>query len=237
MSLPIIVTIDGPAGTGKSSAAAQLADRLGFDMLDTGAMYRAVALLAIENSIDPSDEARLARAMDQVSLQVDFSSRPPTIRLGTRDVHERIRDGDVTGIVSLVASHHEVRVRMVEAQRQVATQHDRLVTEGRDQGSVVFPNATVRVWLDARPEVRAHRRAEELRMRGESIDERRVLAEIVQRDASDRSRSEGPLRQPDGSHAIDTSDIAFADVVDALERLVRLELSATSMRCGCGGDA
>ena len=237
MSSPIIVTIDGPAGTGKSSAAAQLADRLGFDMLDTGAMYRAVALLALEHQIDPHDEPALGIAIDRANLLIDFSSRPPVIRLNLRDVHERIRDADVTAIVSLIASHHAVRVRMVDAQRQVALQHDRLVTEGRDQGSVVFPNATVRVWLDARPEVRANRRTVELRGRGQQVDERRVLAEIIARDASDRGRLEGPLLQPTGSHAIDTSDISFDEVVIALERLVRTRLGAVSSRCGCGGGA
>ena len=104
MMLPIIITIDGPAGTGKSSAASQLADRLGFDMLDTGAMYRAVALLAVEQQIDPHHESALAIAMDRATLDVDFSSRPPTILLDNRDVRDRIRDADVTSIVSLVAS-------------------------------------------------------------------------------------------------------------------------------------
>jgi cytidylate kinase len=237
MMLPIIVTIDGPAGTGKSSAASQLADRLGFDMLDTGAMYRAVALLAVEQQIDPHHEFALAVAMDRATLDVDFSSRPPTILLDKRDVRDRIRDADVTSIVSLVASHHEVRIRLVNAQRQVALQHERLVTEGRDQGSVVFPDATVRVWLDARPEVRAHRRTEELRARGQLVDEKRVLAEIVERDASDRGRAEGPLKQPIGSVSIDTSDLSFQDVVHQLERLVRAKLHDSNVGCGCGGSA
>lgn len=237
MNLPLIVTIDGPAGTGKSSAASELAQRLGFDMLDTGAMYRAVALLSIESAIDPHDEAALALAMDRAQLSVDFSSRPPAIRLNARDVHERIRDADVTRIVSLIASHHEVRTRLVQAQRDVAAQHERLVTEGRDQGSVVFPDATVRIWLDARPEVRAHRRCEELRMRGLVVDESRVLAEIIERDASDRGRAEGPLRKPVGADSIDTSTLPFMMVVDELERLVRRRLHEASIGCGCGGSA
>ena len=237
MNLPIIVTIDGPAGTGKSSAASELAMRLGFDMLDTGAMYRAVALLSIESAIDPADEAALAVAMDRSQLSVDFSSRPPAIQLNGRNLHERIRDADVTQIVSLIASHHEVRVRLVQAQREVAAQHERLVTEGRDQGSVVFPDATVRIWLDARAEVRAHRRSEELRLRGEQVDEARVLAEIIARDASDRGRSEGPLRKPVGADSIDTSNLAFAAVVDDLERLVRRRLHEANVGCGCGGGA
>lgn len=231
----IVVTIDGPAGTGKSSAAARLAELLGFDMLDTGAMYRAVALLAIERSIDPSDEHAIAAAMDQCELHTDFSTRPPTIRINSVDVHERIRRDDVTRIVSRIAGHHEVRQRLVEAQRLVAKQHARLITEGRDQGSVVFPDATVRVWLDAKPEVRAHRRFEELRARGLPVDERVVLVDILTRDESDRSRSEGPLCRPEGAICIDTSNLTFDEVVFELERVVRARLPKPSIGCGCGG--
>jgi len=237
MKRPIIVTIDGPAGTGKSSAASQLADRLGFDMLDTGAMYRAVALLALESGIDSRDETNLAIAMDRANLEVDFSCRPPIIRLDRRDVRARIRDSDVTHIVSLIASHHEVRMRLVLSQQQVAQQHERLVTEGRDQGSVVFPDATVRIWLDARPEVRARRRADEMRARGHQADESKVLEEILERDASDRGRAEGPLLQPAGAVVIDTSDLSFEAVVDELERVVRAQLEAGNVGCGCGGSA
>lgn len=237
MKRPIIVTIDGPAGTGKSSAASQLADRLGFDMLDTGAMYRAVALLALELGIDSRDEMNLAIAMDRANLEVDFSCRPPIIRLDRRDVRERIRDSDVTHIVSLIASHHEVRMRLVLSQQLVAQQHERLVTEGRDQGSVVFPDATVRIWLDARPEVRARRRTDEMRARGHQADESKVLEEILERDASDRGRAEGPLRQPDGAVVIDTSDLSFEAVVDELERVVRAQLEAENVGCGSGGCA
>jgi cytidylate kinase len=233
MSKPLIVTIDGPAGTGKSSASAMLAERLGFDMLDTGAMYRAVALLALEAGIGPADGALIAAAIDRAALEVDFSVHPPVIRLDGRDVHPRIRDHDVTSIVSQVASHRDVRRRMVEAQRQVALTHARLVTEGRDQGTVVFPDAVVRIWLDARPEVRAFRRAEELRAQGFAVDDAAVLRDIAHRDASDRGRSEGPLREPAGAHVVDTSDLSFLQVVDRLEAIVRESLAAA--KAGCGG--
>ncbi|MSR28199.1 MAG: (d)CMP kinase [Phycisphaerales bacterium] len=231
----IVITIDGPAGTGKSSAAAALALRLGFDMLDTGAMYRAVALLAIERAIAPSNGPGIVAEMDRCELVVDFSSRPPIVRLGSRDVHERIRDEDVTRIVSEVASHTAVRARMVEAQRAVAAQHARLITEGRDQGSVVFPDAAVRLWLDARPEVRAHRRAEELRCHGLCVNDHEVMADISARDASDRGRRDGPLARPSGAVSIDTSDLSFAQVLEELERVVRARVPASAVGCGCGG--
>ncbi len=235
MTGAVVITIDGPAGTGKSSAAAALAKRLCFDMLDTGAMYRAIALLAIEQGIAASDEFGLAGALDEARLEVDFSARPPIVRVAGRDVSGRIRHDDVTRIVSQVASHHEVRVRMVAAQREVASQHSRLITEGRDQGTVVFPTASLRIWLDARPEVRAMRRAAELEARGVNVDESVVLADIIARDASDRGRSEGPLARPVGAYCIDTSDLSFDQVVDELERAVRARLPASAAGCSCGG--
>jgi cytidylate kinase len=196
-------------------------------------MYRAVALLALEAGIGPADGALIAAAIDRAALEVDFSVHPPVIRLDGRDVHPRIRDHDVTSIVSQVASHRDVRRRMVEAQRQVALTHARLVTEGRDQGTVVFPDAVVRIWLDARPEVRAFRRAEELRAQGFAVDDAAVLRDIAHRDASDRGRSEGPLREPAGAHVVDTSDLSFLQVVDRLEAIVRESLAAA--KAGCGG--
>ncbi len=236
MSASVIVTIDGPAGTGKSSAAAALSQRLGFDMLDTGAMYRAVALLAIERGVSENDGAGLARVMDASHIDVDFSSRPPAITLDGRDVGQRIRQVDITGIVSRIASHHEVRVRMVDAQRAVAAMHARLITEGRDQGTVVFPTAALRIWLDARPETRARRRADELTASGVAVEFATVLADIIARDASDRGRAEGPLACPVGAVCLDTSDLSFAEVVDELERAVRARLPCLSVGCGCGGS-
>ncbi len=233
----VVVTIDGPAGTGKSSAAAALALRIGFEMLDTGAMYRAVALLAVEHGVDPSDEFGLARIMDRAAIVVDFTSRPPVVRIGDRDVSREVRSAAVTTIVSQIASHQEVRSRVVQAQRMLAETHPRLVTEGRDQGTIVFPDAAVRVWLDARAEVRARRRADELRARGIEANDADVLREILARDDSDRGRSEGPLAQPAGAVVVDTSDMSFDQVVDALVRVVADRTRETGADCHCGGCA
>jgi cytidylate kinase len=231
----VVVTIDGPAGTGKSSAAAALARRIGFDMLDTGAMYRAVALMAIEAGIDAGDEASLAQLMDSATIRVEFAQRMPIVRINDRDVSGAIRGAEVTAIVSRIASHHEVRARLVAAQREVLAAHPRLVTEGRDQGTVVFPDAAVHVWLDARPEVRARRRTDELRARGVPASEAEVLREILERDASDRGRAEGPLAMPLRAVAIDTSDLTFEAVVDTLERVVREHTGAHATACARGG--
>lgn len=217
----LIVTIDGPAGTGKSSASARLAERIGCEMLDTGAMYRAAALLAIEGSVDPSSGPDMCAALSRMPVTIDWSVRPAIVRLGGRDVSARIRQPDVTDMVSAVAANSSVRAHMVRLQRAAGEGHPRLVSEGRDQGTVVFPDAEVRIWLDARSTVRAQRRCAELRGRGIAADEPTVLAQIEERDRRDRTRLDGPLVMPEGAVVVDTSELSFDEVVDALERAVR----------------
>ncbi len=217
----LIVTIDGPAGTGKSSASARLAERIGCEMLDTGAMYRAAALLAMESGIDPSSGPDMCAALAASPVTIDWSQRPAAVRLGGRDVSQRIRQPDVTDAVSAVAANPSVRAHMVRLQRAAGEGHPRLVSEGRDQGTVVFPDADVRIWLDARSTVRAQRRCAELRGRGIEADESTVRAQIEQRDHRDRTRKDGPLVMPEGAVVVDTSELTFDEVVDALERAVR----------------
>lgn len=224
MSAPLIITIDGPAGTGKSSVAHLLAQRLGLEFLDTGAMYRAAALLALEHGLSPDGGPALAAAVDRTPPRFDWCSSPPRVMLGGRDVSERIRDADVTGIVSRVAACPEVRRVMVASQRAAAAEHRRLVTEGRDQGSVVFPDAPLRIYLDAAPQVRARRRAEQLRAAGRPADETEILQGILERDRIDSGRSEGPLRVPDGAERLDTGDLDLEGVVARLESLAHARL-------------
>ena len=192
----VIITIDGPAGVGKSTVAHRLARRLGLDYLDTGAMYRAAALVAIEQGIDPHDGPAVAAALEQVDLHFDFSGDPPPIMLGPRSVGERIRDADVNAIVSAVAAQPDVRAVLVARQRAVAADHPRLVTEGRDQGSVVFPEAGLKLYLNAEMRVRAQRRADQLRASGRDADDERVASEIDARDRHDASRENSPLITP-----------------------------------------
>jgi CMP/dCMP kinase len=224
---PIVVTIDGPAGTGKSSVARALAERLGLDFLDTGAMYRAAALVAIERGIDfKSDPAKLVREAIAADIRFDWGKRPPCILAWGRPVNDRIRTEDVENIVSPVSAIPDLRTHMVERQRDIGRQHPRLVTEGRDQGSVVFPGAAVKFYLDARPEVRAARRAAQLRELGENVLDAQILAEIQSRDTSDSRRRTGPLVRPADSELIDTSDLNFDGVVDLLEERVRARVAA-----------
>jgi cytidylate kinase len=216
-----IVTIDGPAGTGKSTVAHRLAKRLGLEFLDTGAMYRAAALSALEQGIDPADGPRVAELVRDMELRFDWTRDPPDLLVDGRSVGERIRTQEVTRAVSAVASNAAVRAAMVDAQRTIAALHPRLVTEGRDQGSVVFPDADVRIYLDAHPEVRARRRVEQLRVKGIETTESEVLAQIIERDRMDSTRRDGPLVRPTGAEIVDTSAIDIDAVIDRLEEIVR----------------
>ncbi|HWQ27474.1 MAG TPA: (d)CMP kinase [Dehalococcoidia bacterium] len=218
---PIIITIDGPAGTGKSSVARALARRLGLDFLDTGAMYRAAALIALRRGIPISDHKSLVEAVVDSDIRFDWSLDPPAVLIEGEVVGPELRGADVTAIVSPVAAIPALRRHMVERQREIARRHPRLVTEGRDQGSVVFPDAKVKFYLDASPDVRARRRARQLREAGLNASERELLHEILARDASDMHRSDGPLVCPPDAIVVNTNDLEFEGVVDELERIVR----------------
>lgn len=221
MTTPIIITIDGPAGTGKSSVARALAARLGLDFLDTGAMYRAAAAIVIDNEIPRDDVEQIVKTVASADLHFDWTADPPTVLAWYRPIDGRIRDADVTAIVSEIAGIPELRKHMVAKQRIIGRQHPRLVTEGRDQGSVVFPDAALKFYLDADPVVRARRRAEQLEAQRIQVDRDALLREIVDRDRSDATRPVGPLVCPDDAVRVDTSDMSFEQVVNELERLVR----------------
>jgi cytidylate kinase len=203
------VAIDGPAGAGKSTVAKRVAAALGYRYVDTGAMYRAVALAGIERGVDdPSGLAELALALD---LHIDNGS---TIVNGI-DVSERIRDPDVTAKVSIVAAHPQVRAALVEFQRRTAATDD-VVMEGRDIGSAVLPDAEVKIFLDASLEERARRRAAET---GETVVE--VKAAIEARDEADSRRDASPLIKADDAVAIDTTGMTIDEVVAEIVAVAR----------------
>jgi cytidylate kinase len=215
----MIVTIDGPAGAGKSTAARALAARLGFEFLDTGAMYRAVALAALRAGIDWTDDDGLQRLLESLRLEMPAGR----VLLGEEDVSALIRTPEVSHGASVVAARKVVRLKLASIQRQIAAGRD-MVCEGRDQGTYVFPEAGCKFYLHADPEERLKRRARELEAKGErvEIDElRRIQAERDQRDAS---RDLAPMRPADDSVQIDSSALSLEEVVARMEQEVRRRL-------------
>ncbi len=212
----MIVTIDGPAGAGKSTVARALAERLGFHFLDTGAMYRAVTLAGIRRLIDWDRPERLAELV--VQLRIDLVGSK--VLLDGDDVTEAIRSSEVTAASRFAADNRVVRERLVELQRQAAAQGD-LVTEGRDQGTVVFPNAPCKIFLTASPSERARRRLGDLETLGEPKPLDELIEEITSRDKRDMSRAIGPLVAAPDALTVVTDGMTSDAVVDHLESLVR----------------
>jgi cytidylate kinase len=212
----MIVTIDGPAGAGKSSAARELARRLGFRFLDTGAMYRAVTLAARERGYDLSDGDQLARLVGQIHVEL-VGDR---VLLDGKDVTTAIRKFDITTVIHHAADNGAVRGQLVTWQRSAAAGSD-VVTEGRDQGTVVFPDAECKIFLIADEQERARRRHRDLLARGEQIPFEEVLADQRLRDQRDLSRAVGALRKADDAIEVSTDGLAPDEVVARLEKIVR----------------
>jgi len=211
----MIVTIDGPAGTGKSSVARALAERLGFEFLNTGAMYRAVALACLEQKIPPTESARVAELAR--TLTIHFAQNQ--IFLNGRNVSADVRWEEVTQAASIVASNVEVRNQLVTLQRACG-QNMNLVTEGRDQGTIVFPHAECKFFLTASEEERAARRLRELETQGRAILLEDLIKQQRERDRRDETRACAPLRPADDAVQIDTSHLSLDAVVDELVRHV-----------------
>jgi CMP/dCMP kinase len=209
----MIITIDGPAGTGKSTVARIVAERLGVHFLDTGAMYRAIALEALRREIDLEDARKLAFVARFAKIGFDWSRKPPGVLLNGEPVGHLLRAAEPTRAASYVAAVPAIREMLVQQQRAIGKQLGSLVTEGRDQGSVVFPDADLKFYLDATPAERARRRVAQLRARGEIVDQQEILDQIVARDTRDASRTVGPLAVPDGAEIIDTTTISESQVV------------------------
>jgi cytidylate kinase len=222
MSKRIIVAIDGPAGAGKSTIARRVADRLGFIYINTGAMYRAIALWALRNGTSLDDMHRLERLA--LEAKIEFSVGDGRILLNGEDVTDALYTPEVAAAASKVSVVPGVRRALVPVQRGIA-QTSSVVMEGRDIGSVIFPEAQVKVFLDAHPEERARRRAEELKERGEQLGVESVSAEIQERDSRDRSRKEAPLVQSPDAVLLDTTSLSPDEVEEQILRLVRSRTS------------
>lgn len=213
----VIVAIDGPAGAGKSTIAKALARELAWTYLDSGAIYRAITLRAMRTGVDRSDAAALCELVQTMDLRLAPEREGTRVVLDGEDVTESIRTSEVTNEVHHVAGCAPLRKAIIPLQRGFAEKSD-LIAEGRDMGTVVFPDAALKFYLSASPEERARRRQSELRAKGEDATVAKVLADIVERDRRDSTRDAAPLRQADDATVVDTTDLTIEQVVSTLRK-------------------
>ena len=209
----INIAIDGPAGAGKSTIAKLVAKEKGFIYLDTGAMYRALAVYALKNGVDPLDEKAVDKLIVGVNMDIKYIDGVQHIIVCGEDVTSKIRENHVSKAASDISAHPSVRIKLVELQREFAKTHD-VVLDGRDIGTFVLPDTPYKFYLTASEEVRAMRRVKDLAERGQTVEFNTVLEEIKQRDYNDSHRQFAPLRQADDAVFIDSSDMSIEEVKD-----------------------
>ncbi len=225
-----VVAIDGPAGAGKSTIARRVAEKLGFIYIDTGAMYRAVALWALRTGIELTDMRRLEQLAR--AARIEFEAGSSRVLLNGEDVTDAIRTPEVSSAASIVSTCPGVRGAMVIEQRRIAAERS-VVMEGRDIGTVVFPEAEVKIFLDADPEARARRRLLEMQKKGEDSDAAEVARDMRERDQRDRTRAEAPLLQAPDAAYVDTTPLTIDEVEQVILKLVRERVSNGK---DCRGD-
>ena len=216
----VIIAIDGPSGAGKSTIARRVAERLGFTYIDTGAMYRAVALWAARQGVDAGDMHRA----EQLALAARIDLAPGRIALNGEDVTEAIRTPEMSGAASKISAIPGVRRAMVALQREIGERAS-VVMEGRDIGTVVFPHADVKVFLDASPAERVRRRHAELAAKGQVVDEEQLARDMRERDARDSTRADAPLTQAPDAVYVDTSGMTLEAVEEAILKIVRARVT------------
>lgn len=215
----ISVAIDGPSGAGKSSLAKRLARELGYLYVDTGAMYRAIGLYVLRAGVEPANETAVLALLPGVRIELKYAGGVQRVLLNGEDVSEAIRTEEVGMAASGVSAHPGVRAFLLDLQRQMARTYD-LLMDGRDIGTVILPNATVKIFLTATPEARAGRRLAELLEKGQQTDYETVLAGIRQRDWQDTHRAASPLEQAPDAVLVDTSELDFEQSLQALKQVI-----------------
>ncbi len=221
----LVITIDGPAASGKSTVAGLVAERLGAAFLDTGAMYRAVTLAAMRAGVDLTDEKKLLEVLESTDIKFSLKTNKVTAAIDGADVTEHLRRPEVTANARYIAAAPKIREKLVRMQRQIAAQHQKIVTEGRDQGTVAFADADVKFYLTAEPAERARRRQTELQAKGTAQEPGDVQKAIVQRDRSDEARAAGPMKPASDAIIIDTTKLSVEKVVQKILGLVEAKCS------------
>ncbi|MBC3516405.1 (d)CMP kinase [Neobittarella massiliensis] len=219
----IAVAIDGPAGAGKSTIARAAAAKLGYIYVDTGALYRAVAWYVVDRGIDPQDSPAVIAALPGLQLDLRYIDGVQRVFVGERDVSDFIRTPEMSMGSSAVSALPEVRDFLMETQRSLARRND-VIMDGRDIGTVVLPDAQVKVYLTASAQVRARRRHTELAQKGEQMTYEQILADIEQRDYNDSHRAVAPLKRADDAHLLDTGEMDIQQSVAALVALIKNSL-------------
>ena len=216
----MIVAVDGPAGSGKGTVTKRIEKELGFLNLDTGATYRCVALQTLKENVDLKDEEKIIKIANEIDIKIDNTGSKDIILLNGENVSKEIRTKEVTSIVSQISSIIPVREKMVEIQRKLATGKN-VIVEGRDIGTVVFPNAEIKIYLDASEEIRAKRRYEENIQNGIKTTYEEVLENVKMRDYNDMHKKVGALKKAEDAIVIDSSNLSIDEVVKKIEDIIK----------------
>ncbi|MPM52906.1 Cytidylate kinase [bioreactor metagenome] len=222
--MSITIAIDGPSGAGKSTIAKEVAQRLGFTYVDTGAIYRAIGLYVFRRGIDPSDEASILPLLPQIQIKITQEQDGQHIFLGDEDVSAEIRRHEMSHYASAVSAIAKVREFLLDTQRRLAADHN-CIMDGRDIGTVVLPDADLKIFLTADPKDRAARRQIQLSEKGIEMPYEQVLKDLIERDQRDSTREAAPLRQAPGAILLDTTGNTKAQSVNLVEKLIREKLA------------
>lgn len=219
--MSVAIAIDGPAGAGKSTIAKRVAEELNFMYVDTGALYRAVALCAIQKNIEPDDSQRVSEMLSEIKVQLAFNYRfEKVVLLDGKDVSSRIRTPEVSMAASKISALPQVRAYLLDLQRDIAKENN-VIMDGRDIGTVVLPDARVKIFLTASPQVRAERRYKELSEKGANVSFDEVLRDVNERDYNDSHRKTAPLKPAEDSVFVDTTDLDFEQSVEKIISVIK----------------